>query len=135
MRIRLKHHTATQLEKNMFHHLRLTSTLIALTAVGLSGCATRPANLDLALDKARSEALALSGSVPLLPALARYSGVAFQALDAVGWADEATGALREGSRWIGAAVDHVPDEFRNSYLHRSRAVPQLMAMAKRRLAS
>ncbi len=35
----------------------------------------------LALDKARSEALALAGPVPLLPALARYSGVAFQALD------------------------------------------------------
>jgi len=37
---------------------------------------------DLALDKARTEALALAGSVPLLPALARYTGVAFQALDA-----------------------------------------------------
>lgn len=37
---------------------------------------------DLALAKARSEALALAGAVPLLPALARYSGVAFQALDA-----------------------------------------------------
>lgn len=37
---------------------------------------------DLALDKARSEALALSGRVPLLPALARYAGVAFQALEA-----------------------------------------------------
>jgi len=37
---------------------------------------------DLALDKARSEALALTGKVPLLPALARYSGVAFQALEA-----------------------------------------------------
>jgi cytoplasmic iron level regulating protein YaaA (DUF328/UPF0246 family) len=41
---------------------------------------------DLALDRARSEALALKGapkgSVPLLPALARYTGVAFQALDA-----------------------------------------------------
>ena len=37
---------------------------------------------DLALAKARSEALALGGSVPLLPALARYTGVAFQALDA-----------------------------------------------------
>lgn len=37
---------------------------------------------DLALDRARSEALALKGPVPLLPALARYSGVAFQALDA-----------------------------------------------------
>ncbi len=37
---------------------------------------------DLALDKARSEALALGGKVPLLPALARYTGVAFQALEA-----------------------------------------------------
>jgi len=37
---------------------------------------------DLALDKARTEALALSGRVPLLPALSRYAGVAFQALDA-----------------------------------------------------
>ena len=37
---------------------------------------------DLALDRARTEALALAGPVPLLPALARYTGVAFQALDA-----------------------------------------------------
>ena len=36
----------------------------------------------LALDKARAEALALAGPVPLLPALSRYRGVAFQALDA-----------------------------------------------------
>lgn len=44
---------------------------------------------DLALDKARSEALALAGPVPLLPALARYSGVAFQALDAASLVPEA----------------------------------------------
>ncbi len=37
---------------------------------------------ELALDKARSEALALAGPVPLLSALSRYTGVAFQALDA-----------------------------------------------------
>lgn len=37
---------------------------------------------DLALDKARTEALALARPVPLLPALSRYTGVAFQALDA-----------------------------------------------------
>jgi cytoplasmic iron level regulating protein YaaA (DUF328/UPF0246 family) len=37
---------------------------------------------DAALDKAKAEALALKGSTPLLPALARYSGVAFGALDA-----------------------------------------------------
>jgi len=44
---------------------------------------------DLALDRARSEALALKGRVPLLPALARYTGVAFQALDAGSLPDEA----------------------------------------------
>lgn len=39
---------------------------------------------DLALDKARTEALALASTrhLPQLPALARYTGVAFQALDA-----------------------------------------------------
>jgi hypothetical protein len=37
---------------------------------------------ELALAKARAEALALAGPVPLLPALSRYSGVAFQALGA-----------------------------------------------------
>jgi cytoplasmic iron level regulating protein YaaA (DUF328/UPF0246 family) len=36
---------------------------------------------DLALDRARSEALALQGEMPLLPALERYTGVAFRALD------------------------------------------------------
>jgi cytoplasmic iron level regulating protein YaaA (DUF328/UPF0246 family) len=35
-----------------------------------------------ALDRARAEALALRHRVPLLPALARYTGVAFQALEA-----------------------------------------------------
>lgn len=38
---------------------------------------------DLALDRARSEALALHGRVPLLPALERYTGVAFRMLDSV----------------------------------------------------
>lgn len=44
---------------------------------------------DLALDRARTEALALGGTVPLLPALARYTGVAFQALDAASLAAQA----------------------------------------------
>ncbi|WP_243302258.1 peroxide stress protein YaaA [Geothrix oryzisoli] len=44
---------------------------------------------DLALDKARAEALALGGPVPLLPALARYTGVAFQALEAASLPPEA----------------------------------------------
>ncbi len=43
----------------------------------------------LALDKARTEALALAGVVPLLPALCRYTGVAFQALGAASLPREA----------------------------------------------
>ncbi len=37
---------------------------------------------EAGLEKAKAEALALRHSVPLLPALERYTGVAFQALDA-----------------------------------------------------
>ena len=37
---------------------------------------------DALLEKAKAEALALKASTPLLPALARYQGVAFDALDA-----------------------------------------------------
>lgn len=37
---------------------------------------------ELALGRARAEAQALASEVPLLPALARYTGVAFQALEA-----------------------------------------------------
>ena len=44
---------------------------------------------DLALDRARTEALALAGPVPLLPALSRYTGVAFQALEAASLPAEA----------------------------------------------
>jgi uncharacterized protein len=44
---------------------------------------------DLALDKARSEALALAGKMPQLPALSRYTGVAFQALEAASLPPEA----------------------------------------------
>lgn len=56
--------------------------LVALAKAGSPEVLKRAFEVkDLAMDKARSEALALSGSVPLLPALARYTGVAFQALD------------------------------------------------------
>jgi hypothetical protein len=52
VRGRLTYHNQTQLEKNMIRHIGLSSTVIALAALGLAGCATPPANLDLALDKA-----------------------------------------------------------------------------------
>ncbi|HXC16467.1 MAG TPA: peroxide stress protein YaaA [Holophagaceae bacterium] len=44
---------------------------------------------DALLEKAKAEALALKGSTPLLPALARYQGVAFDALDAASLPREA----------------------------------------------
>lgn len=44
---------------------------------------------DALLEKAKAEALALKGSTPLLPALARYQGVAFGALEAVSLPAEA----------------------------------------------
>jgi uncharacterized protein len=57
--------------------------LVALAKTGTSKALRQAFGVkDLALDKARSEVLALTGPMPLLPALARYTGVAFQALDA-----------------------------------------------------
>lgn len=57
--------------------------LVALAATGSPEALQKAFDVkDLALAKARAEALALAGSVPLLPALSRYGGVAFQALDA-----------------------------------------------------
>jgi uncharacterized protein len=57
--------------------------LVALARTGTPEALKKAFDVkDLALDKARSEAQALKGRVPLLPALARYTGVAFQALDA-----------------------------------------------------
>ena len=57
--------------------------LVALAKAGSPEAMKRAfAVKDLALDKARSEALALAGPVPMLPALSRYTGVAFQSLDA-----------------------------------------------------
>lgn len=57
--------------------------LLALARTGTPEALARAFQVKgLALDKARTEALALAGAVPLLPALSRYTGVAFQALDA-----------------------------------------------------
>jgi len=57
--------------------------LVALTKTGTREALQGAFGVKgLALDRARTEALALGGSVPLLPALSRYTGVAFQALDA-----------------------------------------------------
>lgn len=68
--------------------------LVALAKAGLPEAMKKAFDVkDLALDKARTEALALAGptsrlSAPLLPALSRYTGVAFQALDAASLSPE-----------------------------------------------
>jgi hypothetical protein len=48
----MSRHEPTQLEKTMIRPIRHTLAAAAITALGLTGCATRPTNLDLALDKA-----------------------------------------------------------------------------------
>lgn len=69
--------------------------LVALARTGTPEALKKAFDVkDLALAKARSEALALKGPslklmVPLLPALARYTGVAFQALEATSLPQEA----------------------------------------------
>jgi cytoplasmic iron level regulating protein YaaA (DUF328/UPF0246 family) len=64
--------------------------LVALARTGSSKALRKAFGVkDLALDKARTEALALTGPVPLLPALSRYTGVAFQFLEAASLPQEA----------------------------------------------
>ncbi|HEY3400563.1 MAG TPA: peroxide stress protein YaaA [Geothrix sp.] len=64
--------------------------LVALAKTGSAEALKKAFDVkDLALAKARAEALALARPVPLLPALSRYTGVAFQALDAVSLPPEA----------------------------------------------
>jgi hypothetical protein len=64
--------------------------LAALARTGSSEALAKAFGVkDLALAKARTEALALAGPLPLLPALARYTGVAFRALDAASLPPEA----------------------------------------------
>ena len=64
--------------------------LVALARTGSSDALRKAFGVkDLALDKARTEALALAGLVPLMPALSRYTGVAFQALNAASLPPEA----------------------------------------------
>lgn len=61
--------------------------------------------------------------------------LAFEAFDSSACEAEALHALRTGAEWARAAAAHVPDAFRESFLHRSRFVPRLLAMAKDRLGS
>ncbi|MDR3683255.1 MAG: peroxide stress protein YaaA [Geothrix sp.] len=64
--------------------------LVALARTGSPAALQKAFGVkDLALDRARTEALALAGPVPLRPALARYTGVAFRALEAASLPPEA----------------------------------------------
>ena len=57
----------------------------------------------------------------------------FQALDAGGHSSEALVVLQRAADWVQRAVPTIPEVFRESYLHRSHVVPELLAMARRRL--
>lgn len=62
---------------------RIREQLVDLARQGTSEAQKRAFQVkDDHLVRAREEALALAGRTPLLPALARYAGVAFKALDA-----------------------------------------------------
>jgi len=55
--------------------------------------------------------------------------------DANGVADEAMSALAAGTRWIRqVALPHVPEAFRESFLHRNETNRALLAAAGRRQA-
>lgn len=109
---------------------------VALTALALLTRAQHRLGLhsDAAASAAAAMAEAGESSWFDMP-VPEFWWIAFSALDAAGHVDPALQALRQGVRWLTAAMAHVPDEFRDSYLHRSHAVPDLMAMSKRRLVS
>jgi len=61
--------------------------------------------------------------------------LAAQVFDACQANDDAQAALMQGSRWIrDTALPHVPEEFRDSFLHRNPTNLALLAAARRRLA-
>ena len=84
----------------------------------------------LALDRARAEALALGVRVPLLPALARYTGVAFQALDAATLPPAAWGQVHILSSLRGLVRG---DELVPPYKLKLSALPGLKAHWRRAL--
>jgi len=61
--------------------------------------------------------------------------IAVQVFDACAASDEALMALAQGTRWIRQlALPHVPEAFRDSFLHRNPTNLALLAAADRRLA-
>jgi DNA-binding SARP family transcriptional activator len=60
--------------------------------------------------------------------------IAVRVFDACGASEQALAALAQGTRWIQATLPHVPDEFRDSFLHRNPTNLALLAAARRRLA-
>ena len=96
-----------------------------------------------ALHEAGSHQEALAQLRAVLPLLERLQPVdmyvpdawwiALQVFDANGADDEAMGALAAGTRWIRqVALPHVPEPFRESFLHRNETNRALLAAAGRR---
>ncbi|HSB24040.1 MAG TPA: tetratricopeptide repeat protein, partial [Burkholderiaceae bacterium] len=62
--------------------------------------------------------------------------LAVQAFEAAGDRDDALMALSRGARWVRrVALPNVPDEYRDSFLHRNPSNRALLAAADRRLAA
>ena len=99
----------------------------------------------LALHRADQSAAAATLLRELLPRLDRVQPadmylpdawwIAAQAFDACGASDDATMAVAHGTRWIRQVARlHVPEAFRDSFLHRNPTNVALLAAAGRRLA-
>ena len=109
---------------------------VALTAlIRLAEAQRLTGNREEAAGSARTAVAEAAGSAPYdMPTLA-FWWLAFQAFDSAGCDAEALHALRTGADWVRRAAAHVPDAFRDSFLHRSQNIPQLLAMANRRLGA
>ena len=107
----------------------LTALIRLAEAQRLTGCH------EEAAASARTAVAEAAGSGPYDLPTPAFWWLAFQAFDSAGCDAEALHALRTGADWVRRAAAHVPDAFHESFLHRSQSIPQLLAMANRRLGA
>ena len=109
---------------------------VALTAlIRLAEAQRLTGSHEEAAASARTAVAEAAGSGPYDMPTPEFWWLAFQAFDSAGCNTEALNALRTGADWVSRAAAHVPDAFRDSFLHRSQHIPRLVAMANRRLGA
>lgn len=109
---------------------------VAVTAsIRLAEAQRLTGNHEAAAASARTAVAEAAGSCPYDMPPPEFWWLAFQAFDSAGCDAEALHALRSGADWVRQAVAHVPEAFRDSFLHRSQHIPQLLAMANHRLSA